>query len=648
MCLVTRFVPVCFSGRVCALWLLCGLLALLLVNCQPRLQPPQAPSTLEEPRFLPTLPPPRSAVQPGEPRSAFAAAEALRMSRQYLQARQAFSQFVQRYPESRLTDDALLALGHIALTLEQYAQAIPPYRTLLERFPGSERVADAQLGLGIALYHDKDYPQSLATARQALMRIPSGPNQGLAHYYAGVAALKLQQYVEGITALKTATTSSTDPALTKKAQEFMTSTIRERLTVDMLRTLAQQYATEYPGALLLERLAQEYRKTGNLAAEAEALQRFTTAFPQEPGAQEARTRLQAVRAQLPPEGMKIGVLFPLSGAGSRAGTRALRGVELALAMLQNHEPGLQLSLAVRDSTQHTEVAREALRSLVQTDRVIGVIGPLLSRMATDLAPLADQFGVPLLSPYARDSDFPALSPYAFRNSLTDAIQGRYLAEYAISTLKLQRFVILHPNDAYGTALRDRFQEQVRQRQGDVVAVIPYDAKSANISRLLGRLKDLQYEAVFLPEYADKVGTIVGQMAAQGVRGIQLLGTDSWNAPTLLANNVRLLEGAVFVDGFFAQASAPLVKTFVEQFQARYRETPDLFAAQAYDTLFMYAQALKTGARTPAQLRDGLLQVRNFAGVSGVTSMGAQRDAEKVPYLLTVKRGQIVQLNPASP
>jgi len=126
--------------------------------------------------------------------------------------------------------------------------------------------------------------------------------------------------------------------------------------------------------------------------------------------------------------------------------------------------------------------------------------------------------------------------------------------------------------------------------------------------------------------------------------MQLLGTDGWNAPALIAKDPRLLEGAIFVDGFFADASAPAVQTFVEQFRDRYQETPDLLAAQAYDTLLMCAQVLKAGARTPAQLRDGLLHVRDFDGVSGLTSMGETRDATKVPYVLTVKDGQIVQLH----
>jgi branched-chain amino acid transport system substrate-binding protein len=635
--------------------LLSAVIGLLMVSCQPRRpSPSQQPSAPSEPRFLPTLPGPQTppgvggSARSAESRAAFTAAEALRTSGQPLQARQAFADFVRRYPDSDLTDDALLALGHISVTLEQYPQAVPYYRSLLDRFPRSERVPEAHLGLGVSLYYIKDYSNSSAAFRQYLRLAPAGDSQGLARYYLGAIALKQQHYTDAIAELKIAVETCHDPAVVQRAREFIATTVRALLKVDALTTLAQQYATTYPGDLMLERLAQEYRKTGDQAAEADALRRLTTAFPNAPDSQAARARLQSLQALPRTDQHKIGVLLPLSGSGARAGSRALRGIELALATVQERDPALQLSLAVRDSTQQVATAQDALRALVDEEHVIGVIGPLLSRIAIELAPLAGQLGMPLISPYARDSDFPALSAYAIRNSLTDTLQGRVLAEYAINVLKLQRFVILHPEDAYGTALRDRFREQVLQRQGEIVAVLSYIPKSSNIGHVLGRLKDLQYDAIFLPEYAVKVSTIVTQLATQNIKGMQLLGTDAWNAPGLVAKDPRLLEGAIFVDGFFADAPAPAVQTFVEQFRSRYQETPDLLAAQAYDTLLMCAQVLKAGAHTPAQLRDGLLHVRDFDGVSGLTSLGETRDAEKVPYLLTVKGGRIVQLNATLP
>src|SRR5262245_22294977 len=212
---------------------LSAVIGLLLVSCQPRRLPSPQPSAPSEPHFLPTLPGPQTLSGVGstalraEQQAAFTAAEALRTSGQPLQARQAFADFVRRYPDSDLTDDALLALGHVSATLEQYAQAVPYYRSLLERFPRSERVPEARLGLGVALYHRQDYSNSAIELRQYLTLVPTGESRGLARYYLGAGALKQQRYADAIADLKAAVETSRDPAVVRQAREHIARTIRE-------------------------------------------------------------------------------------------------------------------------------------------------------------------------------------------------------------------------------------------------------------------------------------------------------------------------------------------------------------------------------------------------------------------------------------
>src|SRR5262249_37757413 len=228
------------------LWMmvLCCMIGVVVVSCQPTSQPTLPPSEPPEPHFLPALtaPPARPAVGTAAPsaeqRAAFSAAEALRSSGQYIQARQAFADFVRRYPESSLTDDALLALGHIAATLEQYAQAATYYRSLLERFPRSEHVPEAHLGLGIALYHTQDYAKSLVALHQYLTLVPTSARQGLAHYYLGAVALKQQRYPDALAEFKTALEARPEPALAQQAREHIASTVRQVPTVDALAALA--------------------------------------------------------------------------------------------------------------------------------------------------------------------------------------------------------------------------------------------------------------------------------------------------------------------------------------------------------------------------------------------------------------------------
>jgi ABC-type branched-subunit amino acid transport system substrate-binding protein len=295
-----------------------------------------------------------------------------------------------------------------------------------------------------------------------------------------------------------------------------------------------------------------------------------------------------------------------------------------------------------------------------------VIGPLFSQVATDLAPLVEELGVPVISPYARDSTFPFLSSYAFRNSLTDVDQARFLADYAVRVLHVRRFAVLYPDEPYGESLKDTFIEHVIGLDGQVVAVSAYPPDDKNFSQAIKRLGGIDdeslsdilagsgtkvtmnnskpYEAIFLPGYYDRVGLIAPELAFYNITDVQLLGTDGWNSQELTVIGERFVEGAIFVDGFFADATTASVETFVERFVSRYQERPTLFAAQGYDTLRIVVQLLQAGASTRLELRDKLLQLVDFPGVTGLTSMDVDGNAIKVPYLLSVRNGRIVQLN----
>jgi ABC-type branched-subunit amino acid transport system substrate-binding protein len=420
--------------------------------------------------------------------------------------------------------------------------------------------------------------------------------------------------------------------------------VQQDLSRADLTALAEQYVATYPGDLILRQLAQDYRQAGDAKAEAAVWRRFVAVFPTHPETPSALNRLQELETMLRPDRTKLGVILPLVGDGNRAGKRALWALQLALQVLHTRDPSLDLSIVIRDEGDSAEEATAALRSLVSEARVIGVIGPLFSQTAHDLAPLASELEVPVISPYARDSDFPLRSPYAFRNSLTDTMQAQFLARYAVQHLNRRRLAILYPSDAYGMTLKDLFSAEVKRLQGHIVATSSYAPDTTDFQPALARLHQGDYEALFIPDYAENISRLAPYLAAESARGVQLLGADGWDAPELTSIENNALDGALFVDGFFIGAQAPEVKFFVTQFRNHYGEAPDLLAAQAYDTLLMCAEILRSGVTTRAQLQDSLLHVYHFPGVSGATSMDADGDAEKTPYLLTIQRGEIVQVN----
>ena len=303
--------------------------------------------------------------------------------------------------------------------------------------------------------------------QDALDASPTPAQAARAHYHLGAASVALRTYGEAISELAMAAAAD-DPALATKARDLLGDVVRDHLDAPQLDALSHRFPAVYPGDLILAQLAQRHRSAGNVPSEVDARRRLADAFAEHPGAATTLERLQTLEAMLDTDPTRLGVLLPLSGPTGQIGRSALQSVQLALDMLQRRHADLDLSLVIRDTGASTETARSALRALAEEAHVIGVIGPLLSQTAEKLAPLAGKLGVPLISPFARDSQFPQLSRYAFRNSLTDAMQGRLLASYATQRLGRRRFAILYPDDAYGAALADHFSAALADHNGRVV------------------------------------------------------------------------------------------------------------------------------------------------------------------------------------
>jgi branched-chain amino acid transport system substrate-binding protein len=604
------------------------LVLLVLVGCS---MPPSS-----EPEL------PQTGVGPGDA-EVFGVAEVLRRNGRSAEALQAFADFIEQFPDSPLGDDARLAIGQVAAELGRPNDAVAAYKDLIGNFPDSELRAEAFLGLGRLRYEQEDYTGSWVALQGALDASPTPAQRARAYYHLGTASFALQTYREAGIELAVAAVAD-DPNLAEKARNLLGRIVRNHLGMPQLEHLANRFATAFPGDLFMTELAERHRASGDVQAEIDALYRLSDAFPDRPDADVTLERLQTLEALLGTDSTKLGVLLPLSGSTGQIGRSALQSVQLALDTLQQRHADLDLSLVIRDTGATTETARGALRALVEEAHVIGVIGPLLSQTAEGLALLADELGVPLISPFARDSQFPQLSPYTFRNSLTDAMQGRLLASYATQELARRRFAILYPDDAYGTALADHFRAALDDYNGRVVVRAAYPPDAQDVGRAVQRIRTRRYDALLVPDYADNIARLAPELAYDAEDGVQLLGTDGWNDPEIATLAAWVVDGSVFVDGFHADSSVPHVEAFVSDFRERYGAVPDLLAAQAYDTLMMCAEVLRTGARSRPELRDGLARIRDFPGVSGVTSMDADGDAEKVLYLLSVREGRIIQIN----
>lgn len=95
----------------------------------------------------------------------------------FLESARAFEDFIQKYPNNELTDNAYYWLGESYYVKRQYPQALAAFQTLTEKFPASRKAPDSWLKIGYSYYEMDD----VSKASENLQRvINSYPNTSIA------------------------------------------------------------------------------------------------------------------------------------------------------------------------------------------------------------------------------------------------------------------------------------------------------------------------------------------------------------------------------------------------------------------------------------------------------------------------------------
>lgn len=363
----------------------------------------------------------------------------------------------------------------------------------------------------------------------------------------------------------------------------------------------------------------------------------------------------------------IGVLLPLSGRYAAFGKRVQRGMELALEAFRPHIP---VRLIFRDTAGDEAIAAQQVAELAISDRVMAIAGPLVGNAAQGAVIRANQERTPLLT-MSQKEGLAASSLYTFRNSLTPQLQVRALLDYTMEEQGLYQFGILSPQTRQGKQLAELFREEVLRRGGEVVAEESYLTDQTDFRYQVRSLQGLDpnapdeeqqtdpnhpdfvaqeevlppFEALFIPDYADRISLIAPQLAFYGLEEVQLLGTNGWNDAELPKLARQFVEGAVFTDGFFRHSTYPFIQEFVDLYFNRYQEEPTILEAQGYDTAGILLNLLNDPqVQSREDMRRALAQIQNYPGVTGATRFDFIGEADKVLFILQVQNGAIVQIN----
>ncbi|HCM89066.1 MULTISPECIES: ABC transporter substrate-binding protein [Vagococcus] len=342
--------------------------------------------------------------------------------------------------------------------------------------------------------------------------------------------------------------------------------------------------------------------------------------------------------------IKIGLNLELSGAVAAYGNQEKDGAQLAVDEI-NEKGGIngkKIELVIKDNKSDTAEAAAVAANLTTKENVVAIIGPATSGASKAQIPNVTKAKVPVITPSGTDDSITVLNDkvqeYIYRACFQDSFQGVILANYAMTNLKAKTAVVIGDvSSDYAKGLSTSFKDTFT---GDIVADEKFNQKDKDFKAILTKIKDKDFDFIYLPGYYEEAGLIIKQAREMGIEQ-PILGADGFSDAKLIDIAGKENMNSVYYTAHFSEKApaSDKVKTFIDAFDKKYSKKPSSFNALAYDSVYMFADAIdRAGSADSEKITKELANLKDFDGVTGKMSMDKNHNPEKAAVVIGLKDG----------
>mgnify|MGYP003079191118 CR=1 FL=1 len=343
----------------------------------------------------------------------------------------------------------------------------------------------------------------------------------------------------------------------------------------------------------------------------------------------------------------VGTSGPLTGDNAIYGMAVKQGVELAVNEINASDSKIKFEFLSQDDEGDGEKAVNAYNTLKDWGMQLS-LGSVTSKPCEATAAETYSDRIFALTPSASSTDVTAGKDNVFQVCFTDPNQGVGAADYMAENFAGAKVAVIYRNDdAYSQG--DAFVKEA----GDKGLSIVYQGTftldtSSDFSVQLAAAQTAGADLVFLPIYYQPASVIFAQAKAMGYAPT-FFGVDGMDGILDMPGfDTTLAEGLVLMTPFCATVESS--KSFVDAYVAAYGTTPNQFAADAYDGVYIVKAALEqagcTADMSNEEICDALVSAitsLKFTGLTGTDmSWNAEGQVSKAPTAYVVKDGQYVE------
>jgi branched-chain amino acid transport system substrate-binding protein len=297
-----------------------------------------------------------------------------------------------------------------------------------------------------------------------------------------------------------------------------------------------------------------------------------------------------------PDTLKIGVVVAQSGTFAARGKDLLRGAELAAEQLNASGFSIagrkvRVEVVSADDKGEADAAGDATKQLLESGAA-AIIGPLNAPQVLKMIPIIAQAGKPHLFTNTQANLHDFGKGNTFRLLANDDLQGRALASFVNETLRAQRVAVVYESSDYGKGLNATFTETLAKAGAKPVWALPIDARAEIPADLGAKMKTDNIDVVLLLSRDPHLKGLYKTLQQASYTDVIVVGTNVIRSKAVAASPVPIkalyatataIDAAEFLNG----------KTFLTEFEAKYKESPVWGAHYAYDAVYAVAGAARS-------------------------------------------------------
>ena len=255
--------------------------------------------------------------------------------------------------------------------------------------------------------------------------------------------------------------------------------------------------------------------------------------------------------------------------------------------------GTPIKLVFQDTQGDEQGAINAFSTLINQDKVVGIVGPTLSQQAFAADPIAERSKVPVLAPSNTAKGIPQIGKYISRVSAPVAVVAPNAVKQALKiNPNIKKIAVFYAqNDAFSKSETDTFQQTIKNQKLELVTVQKFQTTDTDFQTQITNAINLKPDLIIISGLASDGGNLIKQLRQLGYKGL-IIGGNGLNTSNLFSVCQAQCNDILIAQAYSPEVNNEINKAFREAYKAQNKKEPPQFTAQAFTGVQVFVESLK--------------------------------------------------------